>query len=210
MGCANATCKTCQTCDKCQNMCDLKQNFCSRQAGDAPASGPANQSATHYLGEFNWKGCDATGQTIFTTWTSDEWKRLQDWIEDAYTYGAHHASAPSMESAPSNSVVTASRYNSIVSALQGLGATSPSTVRGRTADYAGDVIRSYHATNLESGADEAEIPYGNCDSCNANCDHGCNDCNVTCKSCQTCVSCQGQQHYSTCYGSCYTSSSTGS
>ena len=37
MGCANATCKTCQTCDKCQNVCDLKQNFCDRAAGDAPA-----------------------------------------------------------------------------------------------------------------------------------------------------------------------------
>ncbi len=211
MGCANATCKTCQTCDKCQNVCDLKQNFCDMAAGDAPAVGTANQSAVHYLGGFNWSGCDAAGQTIFYTWTSSDWDRLQTWIKSAYEYGTVHSTAPTMEKANTNDIVTEKKYNDIVLALQGLDASTPSTVRGKNGDYPGDIIRSYHATNLETGVSESQIPTKNCNICNANCDSGCDtgECNISCQSCQTCVSCQGQQHYSTCYGSCYTPPSSG-
>jgi hypothetical protein len=60
-----------------------------------------------------------------------------------------------MEKANSNDVITAKKYNDIVLALQDLDASTPSTVKGREGDYPGDVIRSYHATNLETGVSES-------------------------------------------------------
>lgn len=205
MGCANATCKTCQTCDKCQNTCDLEQSFCTRSSGVAPADGPADQTVSSYMSAFSWSGCVASDQVIFKAWTADQWSTLQQWIRDAYSYKQNcgQVSPPSMAAASTNQIITAGHYNDIVAALQSLGATSPSSVTGGPT---GTIIRNYHATNLSQGTREAKFVNKNCERCNTNCDNGCNDCDVTCKSCQTCVSCQGQQHYSTCYGSCYSSS----
>lgn len=191
MGCANASCKSCQvTCKTSQAYCKINK-----------------ENAYQVIGKFEWKNCVAQNEFIFKGWSASEWNRLQEWIRKAYNYNAHGSNSPpsmtpaSSDSNSPDSLITAKKYNEIVAALKGLKAGSPQTVKGASGGELGDIIRSYHATNLSTGAYEAKFVNENCDNCHANCDQGCH-------ACEGCVSCQGQLHYSTCYGSCY--GSTGS
>lgn len=60
----------------------------------------------------------------------------------------------------------------------------------------GTIIRSYHAQAMQDKFNGGQISPLACNECNTACD-------VECNGCIGCVSCQGMQHYSTCYDSCY-------
>ena len=97
-----------------------------------------------------------------------------------------------MLSASSKEVITADIYNSAAEAINKLKSGAVSSVTGISDDGVGTVIRKYHAVALADGYNNGKILSKACNTCNI-------ECNAQCDGCIGCDTCEGVQHYSTCY-----------
>lgn len=178
----------------CNTICNSSQAYCSigRQSitshgdiGSAPQPG----------------GSTATDQLIHKAWTAQYWNSLIDKLNAAEGLGrqsrqgssgsATKVSAdPTNSTHPSNSLITAEKYNQIRQKFAGFSASYPAV-------NAGDVIKSSHAEAMKTAFQRARFKTSVCDICNAGMQHagscGCNcscscDCNCGC-SCPCDCSC---------------------
>lgn len=180
MSCANTSCPNCN------GVCNTEQSLCTINS----------QNASTYGGEFSWPVNPEAETIIAKVWTAEAWNNLKSAIDKAYSAGSQCSSAGqsfgpnTMTTVNNEDVITAEIYNNAGKAINKLGGDVETVVSKET------IIRHYHATSMAAGYNNGEI-YGNaCNDCNVSCD-------VQCNKCVGCVSCEGVQHYSTCYSSCH-------
>ena len=187
MGCADSDCKSCN------EECNVKQNLCK----DA-------QGAPSYGGSFSWPTSPSgspENANISKVWTASAWNSLKAAIDAAYAAGSLCSSAGEsfgqnpMTTVSPGDIVTADIYNKAKKAINKLGGSVPGVTGG---GVNGTIIRTYHASLMQSGYNGGLISTLACNKCNTACD-------AECDACVGCVNCEGVQHYSTCYGSCNTS-----
>lgn len=183
MSCANSTCKNCN------GVCNTEQSLCTI----------SSQQATSYGGSFAWPTGPGKDVTIYKVWTAAAWNALKAALDAAYAAGSECSSEGEsfgsnvMPTVSKDQIITAEVYNLASQAINKLGAGVPTVTGG---GENGTIIRDYHASLMASTYNGGQISPLACDDCNVECD-------VDCDGCIGCDTCQGVEHYSTCYGSCY-------
>lgn len=156
--------------------CISAQNFCKNI-----------QSASHYLGDFNWHDAnwppDGRNQTLKKDdyfLSKIEWNGLINYIKNAYNLGNINQSNRFLENEEkelkadelTNPVITAAMFNSVCWKMQELG---NSNMDENILVNKNDIVYASTFNQLRDFANNFKLNEGQCDSCNISCNnsHSC-------------------------------------
>ena len=201
MGCEScnscqASCRQCQSCNGCQGCngcngtCDTKQTYCATNS----------QRVRDY---FSCPSFDVrVGEKISLVVSASTWNEFVNYAQNAYNLGNYGKASPPVS--PSNvrvssgEAISRSKYNNLVSLLDGLVQwNSPlKNVKNKP-------IKAEYFNNLDDLAYGMGLLTTQCSSCNSGCNADCNTCNSGCNSgrqcyCQSCQGCNGSSEAQQC------------
>ena len=180
-------------CPECNTMCTSCQSYCQLGKQLIINHGTVN--------EYRDPACMAKDEFIFRNWTAKYWNTLQrmlltaDKMGETQTQNANvafpngpAAPDPRNETHIENSLITAKKYNDVVTALGKFSSNSEKVV-GVSDNGIGDVIKGDHAKAISSGYKAAKFKMNVCDICNGtgfqhascSCNSACN-CSCGCSS----------------------------